>query len=313
MLLAAAVVVNHLTVLPLGLSAVLLFFVLSGYWVADLWARTTGPDRLATFFLGRALRIWPVYLAVMATSALFHQRLPSLNEIALLGAASHGAAPLIGTEWSLDIELQFYALLPLLVLTATRLNRATIIVLTLATAWLGVWIEHRFGLVTVMKFLPAFAIGMAISHFRWQPSRRVALGSLVAFAAWVVASALLWENQPATMANVFGPWDDHAIAALWVAPLLPYVAASVAAPSRPADRRIGDLSYPLYLVHLPVIALIEQFWDWRTLSGFAGALTTIALATALLWMMVDRPAEAFRKRLLAGRPFARRYPAVAAR
>jgi hypothetical protein len=31
--------------------------------------------------------------------------------------------------------------------------------------------------------------------------------------------------------------------------------------------------------------------------------------TAIFWVAVDRPAERFRKRLLAARPFARRYPA----
>jgi peptidoglycan/LPS O-acetylase OafA/YrhL len=307
LLLALAVVVNHMTTLQSGLAAVLLFFVLSGYWVADLWDKTPQPHRLATFYLNRFLRIWPLYLAVMLICAAIRHHVPGFSEVFLLGAASRPFPHLIGTEWSLDIEIQFYILLPLLAPLMARTPNALLAVLLAAIAWAGWRFETATGIITIAKFIPAFAVGMWLQRSKWVPDDRTAALSLYLFAALAIAQMWLWELQGPVMHALFRGWDDDALAAVWVAPLLPYVAASMHRPSDADDRRRGDLSYPLYLAHLPVLIVAQEIYNWRTLSGAIVLFALMTVFALAIWLGIDRPAERFRRALLASRPFARRY------
>ena len=80
-LLAALVVVSHLTSLNIGRQAVMLFFMLSGFWVSRLFGGwQTGT---ATFIASRVLRIWPVYAVVTVLAWLLLR----------LAGAAHPADP----------------------------------------------------------------------------------------------------------------------------------------------------------------------------------------------------------------------------
>ena len=304
--LALAVLLNHITVAQTGRGAVMLFFVLSGYWVADLWVKTPGPNRIATFFLNRVLRIWPLYLAVMFFCAALRQHFPEWPELFLFGVASEPFPRLIGTEWSLDIEVQFYAMLPLLAAIYVRAPQWAWITMLAGAAIIGWWLEVH-GVVTAIKFLPVFAIGMAIQRLRWTPTPQLARASLIAFIALSVGQIYLSQNHGAALHLLFGNWPDDAIAAIWVVALVPYVAASLHRPSTPNDRTLGDLSYPLYLVHMPVLLTMQEVYDWRTLPGAIALTVLIFAVTFVFWRAIDRPAERMRKIILASRPFTRRY------
>lgn len=311
LILAIAVVANHITIAQSGLAAVLLFFVLSGYWVSDLWAKTQGPSRVATCYLNRTLRIWPLYLAVMLVCAVVRSRIPGVSEFFLVGLASRPAPHMIGVEWSLDIEVQFYVLFPLLAPLFRRAPPAILVALVLASAFVGWRLEAVTGIVSVLKFMPAFAVGMALHRSRWSPDDRTADLSLMLFVALAVVQVWLWQTGYSAMHAVFGGWDDNALAGMWVAPLLPYLAASLHRRSDAVDRRRGDLSYPLYLAHLPVLLGLQQIYDWRTGPGVLVLFALMGLATAALWLGIDRRAERFRRNVLrVGRP-AGRYPTAA--
>src|ERR1039457_628074 len=66
--LAFVVFVSHCTRLELGSAAVYLFFMLSGFWVRQMWSKeyapTTAPYR--TFIISRLWRLLPVhYIALL--------------------------------------------------------------------------------------------------------------------------------------------------------------------------------------------------------------------------------------------------------
>ncbi len=311
LLLALAVLLNHVTVVQSGRGAVLLFFVLSGYWVSDLWAKTPSPQRVPTFYLNRALRIWPLYLAVMLCCAAVKQHMPDIVDVLLFGVASKPFPHLIGTEWSLDIEVQFYAALPLLAALGARMRTPVAATATIACAILGEWLAARYGLVTLFKFMPYFAIGMALQSLRWAPSRAMAGASLTGFAALSVLQIWLAQTHADLLRSMFADWSFDAISTFWVVALLPYLAASLRRPSDASDRRLGDLSYPLYLVHLPVLIVLQEMFDWRTGTGVLVLLALTVVATYLFWRGIDQPADRWRKAILAARPFQRSYRSAA--
>lgn len=271
-----------------GRLAVLLFFFLSGFWVAKIW-REKFQGETIRFYLARALRIYPLYwlvasFAVFAFPAPFH-----LSQITLFGIATSPDDP-VGVSWSLDIEMQFYVLLPLLALAPVRL----LVPASLAVAAIGWFVGLPFSLPL---FLPAFALGMMCYAEDWQPPRNVALLSLAAFlavfgAAVVLAPAMLSKKIPDPM-----PLDVFSF--FLMLPLLPFVAWSLRQKSVPFDRHLGNISYPLYLVHASVNALM---------AGYPKPIEfAVAIGVAvLLYVLFDRPVDAWRVRTLESHRFSSR-------
>ena len=293
LVLASAVVVSHASRFDIGRLAVLLFLYLSGYWVSRIYQSEFAGRRWLMFYLGRWLRIAPLYLIVMLAAAWLRGLPLSWENFTLIGVYTTGRDP-TGVSWSLDIEMQFYLLVPLLF--AVAWPRAMIIpAVTMLTA-LGWWIESRFGVATVLMYLPAFALGSWNAHSRWQPGRGVALASLGAFALFTAVIAVV----PATEAFLdktrpHPAFDQDWFSMIWMLPLIPYVAASLAKTSSRFDRDVGNWSYPLYLVHVPLIALCEVHGQTKWIGV---ALAPVVALT--LFYGLDRRFEHLRRWVLKG-------------
>lgn len=137
-LLAYMVLLSHLGItffkLNLGVSAVVIFYLLSGNVVANLWGQfQTQPNGLKLFFFDRAWRILPQYfLALFCAIALwikgvdstfisatpdildwlFNITLIPLNFFMLTGREHFILVP---PAWSLAAECQFYLIAPFIV------------------------------------------------------------------------------------------------------------------------------------------------------------------------------------------------------
>jgi peptidoglycan/LPS O-acetylase OafA/YrhL len=302
--LAVAVFVSHVSRIGIGRPAVVLFFMLSGYWVTRLyegWGRG-----IATFEASRFLRIWPL-LAVVAVIVWAAERvgvLPQhgslISTLGLLGLAAR-QGDVIGVAWSLDLELQFYLLLPLClwwvnVHTDGRALRAAMLLVVLTVAGT---IGLANGWLTVLAFAPAFAAGVAIRVCNWQVSARIAAVSLALFLLVGVVLWLVPATHHLVIKGAVSWWQDLAYNA-WCFTLLPYVAWNVHQPSPLLDRELGNLSFPLYLVHFPIIVLVIG-WAGNGVSGKVLALALAVVATALLYLLVDRPLERCRSQLWRSR------------
>jgi peptidoglycan/LPS O-acetylase OafA/YrhL len=310
LLLAVLVVVSHLCRLDIGRLAVLLFFFLSGYWVTKVWDEKFGGREAPRFYAARYLRIAPLYFLCAAASALILWEWPGWPAFTLLGVASSSYQPL-GVTWSLDVELQFYLLLPLLA-GLFRSPRAALA--ASFAAGLGGWLLyyatvgffHRSGgIVTAFQYLPCFALGALTYRLDWRPSERVAVASLGAFAAFTALTCF----TPFMDARQTQPFNHDLYGFLWMLPLIPYVARSLAVKSGKLDRHLGNLSYPLYLVHYTLIhAAVVHFGNHPLIKAAAAVLAAVT-ALAIYWW-VDRPVDRWRVRTTE-RPAVARPAAVA--
>jgi peptidoglycan/LPS O-acetylase OafA/YrhL len=300
--LAAVVAMGHLRdTMPLGLfgpvamfgafEAVLGFLVISGYSVTvSYWQRPEG------FLRRRLLRVFPVYLACLAL-ALFvsakvqHNPLPGSAEIVanmFMLNQIVTTTSILGPAWSLALECWFYALLPLLVALPARRMRLL--------AWLSFSAFLAFTLGRTLLRLPYYAgVGFGLNGvllaFAWlsgsQLARRdvdhaVALRDLRWMFAihWVLDLFLqlghrVRHGDGARFAVDDLPGFCLQATTLWVVlRCLAHVAA------RPAQGHVrsrwmnalGDWSYPLYLVHVPVYAVILGLGGRSPLVAFCGAL-----------------------------------------
>jgi peptidoglycan/LPS O-acetylase OafA/YrhL len=59
---------------------------------------------------------------------------------------------------------------------------------------------------------------------------------------------------------------------------------------------LGDLTYPLYLVHWPIIYLVDTLWPHRGI-GVYGVIVLASLGAAMLVLLLERPLTRLRDRV----------------
>ncbi|WP_395744617.1 acyltransferase family protein [Prosthecobacter sp.] len=335
--LALIVVVHHSFPLRMGSWAVYAFFILSGYWIARMWAEKYVQTRSAclTFICSRWCRLAPVFFVSLALAFVSSSVVPgapplpqnllewALRQLPILGSKSAGS--ILPPAWSLDVEMQFYLAFALLMFIGGFLRPRVVnwLVAVLAVASFAfLLLEAGVRVVENTSSLPLyfwlFAIGMAFYHLRWAPSRRTALVSASLFIA-VTAGFLLW---PATRGAIWfrgaagaaqahaAAWDPRLLVHLWWAlgalVFAPFIAWNVLQKSDARDRMLGNWAYPLYLFHwIPRDAYYSVVnWSsfaWQNafllLANFAAALS----GSWLIWKWIDQPLDRWRSRWVHSR------------
>jgi peptidoglycan/LPS O-acetylase OafA/YrhL len=295
LVLALAVVASHVTRLDIGRLAVLAFFFLSGFWSSRIWAQKFGSGAAMRFYAARWLRIAPLYLVVLLTWTAIRATPLHFENFTLFGIATTYRDPLY-VSWSLDIELQFYLLLPLLFGVVAEASAGLTILAALVIGAAGCWLVQTTGVVTVAKYLPLFALGALTDLKGWRPGPRTAAVSLAGFAVMSAATLL----TPFWTKNVGDPFDRDIWAFFWLLPLVPWMARMLTVRSSRLDRHLGNLSYPLYLVHLPAIMFMTHAFSVAIPIRLAGVGLALVVAV-VVYVLVDRPLDRWRVRLTEAR------------
>jgi peptidoglycan/LPS O-acetylase OafA/YrhL len=188
----------HFSRIALGSSAVYAFFTLSGYWIYVMYKRrySVATSPYIAFIISRFWRILPIFwLANLFTIGIHLTTDPWTRVVAdfgptsiipnvfVLGYIHWNDLKYLGQAWSLDIEMQFYLVAPLLIITLERWNRAAGAALVLAGILGLVLSDGDKG--TAFNLLLFFATGMLAAHVDWVPSRKIAGTSALAGAAFV--------------------------------------------------------------------------------------------------------------------------------
>jgi peptidoglycan/LPS O-acetylase OafA/YrhL len=312
----------YLKLAEVGWVGVDLFFVLSGYLITGILIDTAGrPGYFRSFYIRRVLRIFPLYYAALAVYAIGYHVL-GIQRLVPASTGAEVAhwfyvqnwLPLFGVEWtrplahfwSLGVEEQFYLCWPALVLVFARRNRvAQLCLWTIAFAlvmrvvfwWVGVAEAGNFATVTKMDTLAiggylaglqrGSAYGLRLTAYKdLRPAFTIAF---VASAAAIVAVAL-WGG------SFFRPTNDH----IFLFGLFPVATLFGSTLGLTLDARdssgwirflrtrpmlsIGKVSYGIYIVHWPLVLLLQPLWP--TLGGFwiqqATFLAGVALASYAL-------------------------------
>ncbi|MER7927765.1 acyltransferase [Streptomyces sp. NPDC096057] len=266
-----------LDVLMFGRLAVVFFLVLSGFSLAISPARhgwrTGGVGR---FLRRRAWRILPPYWAALAMSlgvSLFlvpasHYGPPTGSSVLVYGLVLQDVffAPTPnGAFWSIGVEAELYLLFPLVLLVRRRFGAAAVVAcVTLPVVVRGLlapganpvegdnWLAPHLAPVFVVGVVGA---GVVVASER---VRRLPWGWFAVLAALPVVVLGVVRGSVWSVHHYF--WVDLA-----VAPAMTMLIAAVAT-GQPARlvrlltarplRVLGDASYSLYLIHLPVVLVV---------------------------------------------------------
>lgn len=316
MALAFAVFVHHTTMFNLGMSAVLIFFVLSGYWVATMWNKTYSRTTWSyfTFLVSRLWRVAPVFALCSGITwallwwrggapeiagsigGMFHQLFSNVLILGYNSLSYQANVP----GWSLDMEMQFYLVAPLVIFLISK----NIIVL-LICALGSLFVQRLGGAATVAPFLYFFAIGVASARHDLKPSRRLAYGSLYATLAVLTLCGLLLLAKNIIVdgahdAPIAFSSTSNALIALIMTPWALYTVRQMGGSK---DRMFGDLSYIFYLLHWSVLGALktgEGTYPERIVLCSEALLLVIA-ASYLIWRFFDRPINRLRAEWVSGR------------
>lgn len=259
------------------IMAVPAFLAISGFLVLKSYEET-GSWRL--FVVKRLLRIVPALLVSMVLCWLLFDAFAVGNS--MLNWLTGGLYTLPGVAngplWSLAWEEIAYALLA--VLWTWGAYRRPLIIWALlvgslyACRQVGDWIPHNQMIVSLA---PAFFIGnLAYLH-------RNVLLKPAAWLPWMFLIAVVFAKDIPLFRDVVGasPVGVQAFAVVWVgmagSPLVRF--------------RFPDLSYGIYIFHMPLILFLIRQELVSTTAGMALALPVPLLLVALTsWRFVEEPA-----------------------
>jgi peptidoglycan/LPS O-acetylase OafA/YrhL len=253
--------------------AVDFFFILSGFVLTHSYAeRLEKGLSFVQYMRARIVRLFPLVWLAMAIGFINHPYVPW--GALLIPVPGNFMFPQVPPAWSLLFEMIASVLLGLGLWRKRRLLPLTVLgAVALAVAIFhagrvdqGVMLaQFHYGLTRVL-----FGFGMGAVIYRFRP--RFSLPPLVLCA--LLATILL---QP------WWPWYYQLAMALGACPLI--IAAAANAPSFKGAKQLGELSYPLYILHAPIYVLAEA------LPPFA----RLALAVSVAWVALKLYDEPFRK------------------
>lgn len=340
-LLAAAVVAQHTfgVILISGAQAVEVFFVISGFLMSLILNGSGGYRNARTFWLNRALRIFPVYWLVAVTTLIFNSQTDAGGFFKTFGEAPEQGKLLLGISnltiffqdlvmlldvnnqtlvwkrnfedfqfplhwgllvpqgWTLSLELMFYLLAPFILKNRKRLIFIFLgsLGLRLLVTFLGLpqdpWVYRFFPSELVLFLSGAIAHQFISPHFKKHiaekmPTKQI---SILATAALVAILSVNYLNLPGELTTLV-----LVILAMSGIPVLFEFSSRFQ-----FDRRMGDLSYPIYVWHMVIFWFINMKTNYE-LTPFELFISTLFVATCLATItnrLLERPVQKIRLKI----------------
>lgn len=308
-----------------GTYAVFSFYIISGYLMCLVMNQRYGftLTGLRFYLINRFLRIYPPYWVACGVSVLLLAFLNTesvhivwsvwrwpeslmawVSNLSLVGLLPFYVNPLVPPAWTLWVEVFYYVAIALVL----GRNRAIAVTWFFASVAYHVYLGYANEGVTAWAAryftieaasLP-FSLGALIYHFRqpivaavWRPV------PILAFVTALWVSSYLYSAFTSTGFSAFGLYLNCGISAVLVVVLIALPEQSTRL--RRVDSWLGDLSYPVYLMHMQIGALTVALLglvEWTRFIFIASA-PLLLLTAWLMAVFIDRPLEGLRDRVKA--------------
>ncbi len=307
---AWAAVSSQSWLVPLAYSGhfgVNLFFAISGFILALPFAKRSFENRLApnlkNYYLRRVTRIEPPYAICLVIFFFFQWQIRHFDPVELfphlLASLAYAHGLIYGTHstinsvaWSLEIEIQFYLLVPLLVkifkLRQAAFRRGLLLALIAGGGWLSQHVIYPSGvqplILSLANFAHYFFVGFLLADLYlsgwFRAERRSWLGDMLTLAAGAGIVAVL---------NSYGRFYY----ALPLLVLALYLGCFLGKLSNAFIRQrwiviVGGMCYTYYLYHVPIVSGLLSKTGVLMSAGqplWADFLLQCLLVCALVFML----------------------------
>lgn len=304
-----------------GRLGVLVFFALSGFILAIPFVRQRVMSAprvpIGRYYLRRLTRIEPPYLVAVLLSACVALLVPGWVNLSTLGVLWRALLGLIYANtlvlghpntinppfWTLEIEIQFYVIVPLLALVFAARNPlfrrllivGAIAIATMTQAFYGANLapgQHPFG--AIWNFIQYFLCGFLVADLyvsSWgEKAKQKRLWDVVALFGWPFFFVL--GESSGALAYVIAPW---VLVALFISVFKGPKSNAIL--GNRWITTIGGMTYSIYLIHSLVIGNVTA-WFYGPASSISpldvlGAsllLIPAVLAVAIpFYLFVEQP------------------------
>ena len=306
---------------PIGTGGYLgvdIFFVISGCVVtASLRRSISRGGTTLDFFLRRGARLLPNLLLFLLVALVWNTwndgtLISRANAAVLEGLTqTYNLIPIRGIAtlhlWSLSMEWQFYACLPLLIpiicWRGLRIAVWWLIAIAAASVMLRPLLMAMLGRQGVVFLVPitrldGVMLGVAVALLIEQGRRLSRSNLLIAAAACGMAVLMLfaprWELAPKPSLYLIMPLATvGAFLVVWAIVSSPPISAVHHALASPLLRYIGDRSYSIYLWHYFVgVALIARGEEeWQGGPVFLWQVTASLIVAIAAYEVIEHPAR----------------------
>ncbi|RKR85044.1 peptidoglycan/LPS O-acetylase OafA/YrhL [Mucilaginibacter gracilis] len=328
-----AVKATPLGVLYNGTSAVMFFFVLSGFVISLPFVNAQKTLFLTAFYVKRIFRIYPAFIFAILVSLLLKQFFfvphgmiafsewiksfwtwnwdadsiaQTLKTLLLIGP-DFDSKLIDPPVWSLVIEMKMSVILPFFIIITSRnsaiLNVGLLVIITWLTYQYDSWV------------FSVFYMGVVMAKYKDYLLSKISTWPVIGVIASLLLAVLLYNNNLELL-----PLDRHLISHP-ISVLSNYLIAvgsciiviiviAKQKLTRFFEHRaltfLGDISYSFYLVHMPVLIAVSSIFSNRfTYSLGYIFVITLALSVTLAHLMfvfIEKPFQKMGAKLVA------RYP-----
>lgn len=315
-----------------GNTGVALFFILSGFLLSiPFWRfrlEQAGWPLISNYWVKRLARIVPAYylcLAILVINNQYWDNADKINDVLLhvlflYNYSNDYFYSLNPPFWTIGIEMQFYLLMPLIFFGLSKfknpVSNLLLLVLIVSCYLLHVTFMES-GLVSgvvashsVLANLPLFLIGVLIGQFYRNPEQNVldrkpSIGWDLVFWVGSLLILIILASPLSGVLNLPHGRYNFPLVPLTLALVVISASRSVSALillENGLIRRLGVISYGIYLFHLPIQNLTARFMkplglvaaeSWL-IFGVISLLATILFAS-LSYVYFERPIMRFIK------------------
>lgn len=303
--------------------AVFFFFIISGFYMAMVLSGKYRDTPVTSFYKSRALRLFPTYYIGAAISlavsyeaiASFFGTLTSSSQIfflfqniAIFGqdisyaicskTIAGGCADALNMtvnppSWSLAVELSFYLVAPFIVKNA----KSTLAFVLFGCAYLLSLNAIRFPIDETLIFA---SVSTGPFNYYFYPTSCLFFGA--GALAYHLSKSVNAPNYYIGVAALFVTSMTQTLIPFWhvffIALAIPTLFKYTA--SNKADRIIGELSYPAYILHFPIMKALTPYLasnpSWFSIVSFGTWISIIACAIGLfVYFIIEKKIDTYRK------------------
>ena len=317
-MLALLVLVSHalslwpeawaISQLSLGNVGVFLFFVLSGFVITEALEEFY-KNRVSSFLINRFFKIYPPYWVALAMAISVDALTANVNQSLRTAGGLGGNILLFGQylgitnysvislTWAVVVEIQFYlAMAACFAICAKRKKELILLAFSLLglLGYLLVYftdtMNHFYG---TLQFSPYFVLGIWLYYLRAEPSKKLPLllvvsSAILALYAFVVYVSRNPQTNTAGATLLLIGMFAIFLYMIWGVPDWMNIRV---------DRNLGNATYFLYLIHMPVVTLVSRQDVKSNATSFVMAALISILAAFVLYQVIEKPIQRLRDRI----------------